>query len=298
MRASSCSDPALPKAVRTLLAGLPILDVEPGFWQRAGLLRASVLKQKKKARVADALIAQSCLDQSTPLVTRDKDFRHLPQPLGCRCFSRFRGASPLGLPHSVARAPAVFSICSQAMSRPPAPRRCLITHARDDLLLTAGLAQAPAEAPPGADYPPGDIRIWTLQQGAQTKKATARKTAADPASPDTCRALMEQEAVDRALDCVKRIIDTQPSRMAEALPALWSGLRFSDGTRDYSPRLREIVAAGRAAAAKLPREEAAAAAYQLLPADDLLDPSLRARGPERQAAFIEQYAGTAAAWLG
>ena len=70
------SDPALPRAVRTLLAGLPILDVEPGFWQRAGLLRASVLKQKKKARVADALIAQSCLDQSTPLVTRDNDFRH------------------------------------------------------------------------------------------------------------------------------------------------------------------------------------------------------------------------------
>jgi predicted nucleic acid-binding protein len=70
------SDPALPKAVRTLLAALPILDLEPGFWERAGLLRAAVLKQRKKARVADALIAQSCLDQSTPLVTRDKDFRH------------------------------------------------------------------------------------------------------------------------------------------------------------------------------------------------------------------------------
>ena len=76
------SDPALPRSVRTLLAGLPILDVEPGFWQRAGLLRASVLKQKKKARVADALIAQSCLDQSTPVVTRDKDFRHFANAAG------------------------------------------------------------------------------------------------------------------------------------------------------------------------------------------------------------------------
>jgi predicted nucleic acid-binding protein len=76
------SDPALPKAVRTLLAGLPILDVEPGFWERAGLLRASVLKQKKKARVADALIAQSCLDQATPLVTRDRDFRHFAKAAG------------------------------------------------------------------------------------------------------------------------------------------------------------------------------------------------------------------------
>ena len=70
------SDPALPRAVRSLLAGLPILEVEVGFWERAGRLRAAVLRQKKKARVADSLIAQSCLDQSTPLVTRDKDFRH------------------------------------------------------------------------------------------------------------------------------------------------------------------------------------------------------------------------------
>jgi len=70
------SDPALPDRVRALLSALPILDIEPGFWERAGLLRASVLRLKKKARVADALIAQSCLDQSSPLVTRDRDFRH------------------------------------------------------------------------------------------------------------------------------------------------------------------------------------------------------------------------------
>lgn len=70
------SDPGLSDRVRALLSALPILDIEPGFWERAGLLRASVLRQKKKARVADALIAQSCLDQSSPLVTRDRDFRH------------------------------------------------------------------------------------------------------------------------------------------------------------------------------------------------------------------------------
>ena len=76
------SDPAITRPVRTLLAGLPILNVEPGYWERAGVLRASVLKQKKKARVADALIAQSCLDQSTPLVTRDRDFRHFARAAG------------------------------------------------------------------------------------------------------------------------------------------------------------------------------------------------------------------------
>jgi hypothetical protein len=76
------SDPALPRPVRSLLGGLPLLQVEPGFWERAGALRASVLKQKKKARVADSLIAQSCLDQSTPLVTRDRDFRHFAAAVG------------------------------------------------------------------------------------------------------------------------------------------------------------------------------------------------------------------------
>jgi predicted nucleic acid-binding protein len=76
------SEPTLPRQVRTLLAGLPILEIEPGYWERAGLLRASVLKQRRKARIADALIAQACIDQSTPLVTRDKDFRHFAAAAG------------------------------------------------------------------------------------------------------------------------------------------------------------------------------------------------------------------------
>jgi predicted nucleic acid-binding protein len=76
------SDPAVSRQLRTLLAGLPILNVEPGYWERAGLLRAAVLKQMKNARVADALIAQSCLDQSAPLVTRDRDVRHFAKTAG------------------------------------------------------------------------------------------------------------------------------------------------------------------------------------------------------------------------
>jgi predicted nucleic acid-binding protein len=76
------SDPALPANVQSLLTALPQLQVEPGFWERAGLLRASILKRRLKARVADALIAQSCLDQSVPLVTRDRDFRHFAKAAG------------------------------------------------------------------------------------------------------------------------------------------------------------------------------------------------------------------------
>ena len=76
------SEPALRPDVRSLLAALPQLNIEPGYWERAGLLRASILKPRRKARVADALIAQSCIDQSTPLVTRDKDFRHFAKIAG------------------------------------------------------------------------------------------------------------------------------------------------------------------------------------------------------------------------
>jgi predicted nucleic acid-binding protein len=76
------SDPGIPRTVRSLLARLPILDVEPGCWERAGILRAAVLKRRRKARVADALIAQSCLDQSTPLLTRDRDVRNFAVVVG------------------------------------------------------------------------------------------------------------------------------------------------------------------------------------------------------------------------
>ena len=80
------SDPALPDKVRVLLKEIPQLDIEPGYWDRAGQLRAAILRRKRTARVADALIAQSCLDQVTPLVTRDRDRRHFAQAAGLNLF--------------------------------------------------------------------------------------------------------------------------------------------------------------------------------------------------------------------
>jgi predicted nucleic acid-binding protein len=54
---------------------VPMIDLEPGYWQRAGLLRAKVLSKRRKARLGDALIAQTCIDRKIPLLTRDRDFR-------------------------------------------------------------------------------------------------------------------------------------------------------------------------------------------------------------------------------
>lgn len=70
------SDPVLPQAVAALLKELPRLELKDGYWERAGALRSKVLARGQKARLADALIAQSCLDHHVPLVTADRDFRH------------------------------------------------------------------------------------------------------------------------------------------------------------------------------------------------------------------------------
>lgn len=69
------SDPKLPLNVAEMLSELPMLDVEAGYWQRAGKLRAKVIGKRRKARLGDALIAQSCLDHGISLLTRDRDFR-------------------------------------------------------------------------------------------------------------------------------------------------------------------------------------------------------------------------------
>jgi len=69
------SDPKLRADVAKTLAELPQIEIRPGYWQRAGALRARVLARRRKARLGDALIAQSCIDRRVPLLTRDGDFR-------------------------------------------------------------------------------------------------------------------------------------------------------------------------------------------------------------------------------
>jgi predicted nucleic acid-binding protein len=78
------SAPDLPSSVASLLLQIPLLELTEGFWQRAGKTRTGVLAQKRKARVADALIAQSCLDSDIALITRDKDFRHFASSLSLK----------------------------------------------------------------------------------------------------------------------------------------------------------------------------------------------------------------------
>ena len=78
------SDPKLPAGVAKTLSEVPLIEIESGFWQRAGMLRAKVLAKRpsRRARLGDALIAQSCIDRGIPLLTRDRDFRAFAQAAG------------------------------------------------------------------------------------------------------------------------------------------------------------------------------------------------------------------------
>jgi predicted nucleic acid-binding protein len=76
------SDPKLPSNVAQTLSELPPIGIRSGYWQRAGALRSQVLAKRRKARLGDALIAQSCIDRGIPLLTRDRDFRAFAEAAG------------------------------------------------------------------------------------------------------------------------------------------------------------------------------------------------------------------------
>jgi predicted nucleic acid-binding protein len=76
------SDPQLPSSVAKTLSDVPMIEIEAGFWQRAGALRAKILSKHRKARLSDALIAQCCTDRDVPLLTRDRDFQAFAEAAG------------------------------------------------------------------------------------------------------------------------------------------------------------------------------------------------------------------------
>ena len=78
------SNPKLTGAQRSLLSKLPTLPLSNGFWERAGLTRADLLDRKFKPKLADTLIAQSCIDANRPLIARDSDFAPFAKHSGLR----------------------------------------------------------------------------------------------------------------------------------------------------------------------------------------------------------------------
>jgi hypothetical protein len=76
------SDPTRLESVAKTLSEVPLIEIASGYWQRAGVSRAKALAKRRKARLGDALIAQSCIDGGVPLLTRDKDFQAFADAAG------------------------------------------------------------------------------------------------------------------------------------------------------------------------------------------------------------------------
>jgi predicted nucleic acid-binding protein len=76
------SSPLPHSQLRSLLDELPVLPLVEGFWQRVGECRALIYSKGLKAHLADAMVAQVCIDLGIPLITRDRDVRHFAQWCG------------------------------------------------------------------------------------------------------------------------------------------------------------------------------------------------------------------------
>jgi len=78
------SDPDPSPSLEKLVTQIPRLEISEGYWERAGKLRARMFRQQLRPKLADTLIAQSCLDHGVPLVTRDRDFSSFQKFAGLR----------------------------------------------------------------------------------------------------------------------------------------------------------------------------------------------------------------------
>jgi hypothetical protein len=76
--------PNLPREHIDLIDALPILELLPGFWHRAAKTRRALLSRGLRARLADSLIAQFCVDHNEVLIARDPDFRHFAKHCGLK----------------------------------------------------------------------------------------------------------------------------------------------------------------------------------------------------------------------
>jgi len=78
------SDPKIPDRLVAIVLTFERLQLTDGYWRRAGEARRQVKSKGLRAKLGDALIAQSCLDHDVALITRDEDFRHFAKHCGLK----------------------------------------------------------------------------------------------------------------------------------------------------------------------------------------------------------------------
>jgi predicted nucleic acid-binding protein len=80
LRAGAVADPALER----LPTQTPVLPIDEGRWRRAGRHRRLLIERGLRAGLADALVAQCCIDAGAPLIARDRDYRHFERWCGLK----------------------------------------------------------------------------------------------------------------------------------------------------------------------------------------------------------------------
>ena len=78
------SDAGLESTLAPFLAQFKMLHLTDGYWERAGKSRRQLAIAGLKVKIADALIAQSCIDHDVPLITRDNGFRRFAKHCGLK----------------------------------------------------------------------------------------------------------------------------------------------------------------------------------------------------------------------
>ena len=76
------SDPWITNKTIDFISAAPQLEILSGYFERTGRTRAKLLRRGLKARTADSLIAQSCIDNKVSLLTTDKDFKNFQKYCG------------------------------------------------------------------------------------------------------------------------------------------------------------------------------------------------------------------------
>ena len=66
----------LPVELKFFLKEFQRIGLRSQSWELVGEMRCQLLKKGLKAKLPDCLIAQTCIDANTPLLTSDPDFRH------------------------------------------------------------------------------------------------------------------------------------------------------------------------------------------------------------------------------
>lgn len=172
------------------------------------------------------------------------------------------------------------------------------------LLVTALAAPAllgqSSPADPWLDFPSYDsTMVWYLRQGANVKEAK-RLLAQNSAPPETFRRLVGAGRLDDALLLLKWTLEAADGEQTIATMHALSETMFrfqQDQTRSYTETIRQLIGPARALLNKLPREDAARLAREMLAIDASLERLQSPSWTERLTQFVRDYDGTEAALL-